>query len=357
MPRSAAQPPNGHDAARPNPPFAGRSEGTISGAILLRIVTFATARGHDADALCRSVGLRREALQDPNSRFPYGVALTLGNRTAEVTGDPNIGLHMAQSIGDPTAYDAGILLLMASPNIRVALMRATEHQRYWGDGERYRLVPVAAGLSVRYAFPASGQVDRRHIDECAMAELALGLRALAGAQLVPRVVRFRHLAPADVTEHEAIFRCPMEFGAADTEIEFDDAALDAPMTHANEAYAAIFETQVKQALARLPGASGLADDVRAVARAVLAGGKCTLEGTASILGVSVRTLQRKLHAEGTSFGELVDAVRLELATAYLDKGLPVQEIAWLLGFSDASAFHHAFKRWTGRTPAQGRSGA
>jgi AraC-like DNA-binding protein len=61
-----------------------------------------------------------------------------------------------------------------------------------------------------------------------------------------------------------------------------------------------------------------------------------------------------LQAEGTSFAELVDALRREMAAAYLDQRVPVQEIAWLLGYAEPSAFHHAFKRWTGTTPEQAR---
>jgi AraC-like DNA-binding protein len=91
------------------------------------------------------------------------------------------------------------------------------------------------------------------------------------------------------------------------------------------------------------------------ARAALAGGECTLAGTARVLGVSVRTLQRRLRSDGTSFAELVEALRREMAFEYLDKQLPLQEIAWLLGYSEPSAFHHAFKRWTGLTPEQARA--
>jgi AraC-like DNA-binding protein len=336
-------------------PRATHPGGSISGRVLLRIADFVTTHGYDAEALYRSLGLSLSALSEPDARVPYPVAESLGERAAELTKDANIGLHLAQYVRDTRAYDAGVLMLMASPSIRVALERMARYQRYWGDGERCTLVPAPGGTCVRYALPGPALGSRRHTDECAMAEIVIGVRFLSAQDLAPRVVRFRHASPPDTREHEALFRCSLEFATAHTEVEFDDATLDLEMQHANEAYCAIFEQQVEHALARLPGQSAMAADVRAIARAALAGGQCTLAGTARMLRVSVRTLQRRLNAEGTSFGELLDALRRELAVAYLAKDVAVQDIAYLLGYADATAFHHAFRRWTGTSPEQARA--
>jgi AraC-like DNA-binding protein len=185
-----------------------------------------------------------------------------------------------------------------------------------------------------------------------MAEIALGVRFLAGASLVARAVRFKHAPPRDTREHAMVFGCPIAFDAAHTEIVFDDQVLEARMPHANEAFFAIFEQQIERALARLPRASSAGDDVRAAARAALASGDCTLSSAARALGTSTRTLQRRLEREGTSFGAIVEALRRELATAYLDRGLPIPEVASLLGYADTTAFHHAYRRWTGTSPSR-----
>lgn len=329
--------------------------GTIAARVLIRLVDFVAARGHDPDELCRRAGLHHAALRVEGARVPYGAAEALGLRAAEMTRDENLGLHLAQDVPARVGYDAGLLLLMASPSLRAGLHRMVRFQRYWGDGQRSTLHPSPGGLRVRYAVIGSDPAARRHGDECAMAEVVVGMRALSGREVTPRVVRFRHGAPADTAEHAALFGCALEFGAEHTELDLDDATLDGPLPHANEAYASIFQAQVEAALASLPGESGLADDVRAAARASLAGGACTLAGTARVLGVSARTLQRRLGERGTSFAALVDALRRELALEYLDQGVAVQEVAFLLGYAEASAFHHAFKRWTGRTPERARA--
>lgn len=329
---------------------ATHTEGTISARMAVRVVDFAARRGHDPEALCRDVGLSLRALRDPEGRVPYALAEALGERALELTADANFGLHLAQDVGDVSAYDAGVLMLMASPTVRVALERMERHQRYWGDGERSTLLPVPGGLVVRYVLASNTPGAQRHADECALAEVTLGVRMLAAAQVVPRVARFRHASPRDTREHEALFGCRLEFGASCTEIVFDDAALDLTLRHANAAYCDIFQKQVERALARLPPRTRVSAAAREAARFALTAGQCNLAATARALGIGTRTLQRRLRAEDTSFHALVDSLRRELALAYLDQQVAIQEIASLLGYADVTAFQHAFRRWTGETP-------
>ena len=266
----------------------------IAAKMVLRVVEFCRKRGHDADALCRGVGLTLEVLSEPDARVDYATVARLGVRALAVTRDQNFGLHLAQDVQDTGSFDAGLLLLMASPSVRVAFERMASYQRYWGDGNRATLHAAAGGLTVRYVLAGAEGEYARHSYECAMAEIALGARVLTGKPLLPRTVRFRHAAPRETGEHHQLFGCTLEFGAAYDEITFDDAVLDEPMPHANAAFCAIFEQQVEKALARLPATTTASGAVREVARAALAGGRCTLNGTASALSVSVRTLQRRL---------------------------------------------------------------
>jgi len=331
--------------------------GLISSRVVVRVVDFAAARGHDPEQLCRNAGVSLDTLRDPNARIPFALAERIGMCAAELCNDPNIGLHLAQDVRNPQVFDAGILLMMASPTLGVSFERMERFQRFWADGERFarRPTPNGDGMCLR-ALKRDALGDyQRHSEECAMAEFILGARVLTELDVAPRIVRFRHAVPADTSEHAALFRCPLEFDAEYAEIELDQAVLDLPLPHANETYRAIFQQQVERALARLPAKSGIAAEVRAAAQAALSSGDCSLDGTARVLGISARTMQRKLRAEGTSFAELIDALRREMAAAYLDKQVPVPEIAWLLGYAEPSAFHHAFKRWTGTTPEQLRA--
>jgi AraC-like DNA-binding protein len=329
-------------------------EGGIAGRMVLRVLDFAAARGHDAEALSERVGISLSALRESDARVPYPVVATLGIHLETVLQDPNWGLHLATDVRDAKHFDVGVLMLMASPNVRGALERLVRFQRYWGDGDRAQLVPAAGGACLRYVAPSALTRSARHTDECALAEVVLGVRTLTGTTASPRAVRFRHAAPRDVAEHRALFDCALQFDASHVETEWGDDVLALAMPHANATYCHMFESQVSAALGRLPERPGVSAAVRDIARTALSGGRCTLAGTARSLAITPRTLQRRLKAEQTSFEEVVEALRRELALAYLDQDFPLREVAWLLGYRDASAFHFAFKRWHGATPEQVR---
>ena len=332
--------------------------GAIAGPIAVRLLDFAAARGHDPEQLCREHGLVLSQLRDPRSRVSYTVIDQVGLRVLELTQDPNLGLHLAFDVRDAATFDAGVLLMMSSPSLRDALSRMQDYQHYWADSVRTVLSSTPRGAVVRYLRQEPLNVIQRHSDECALLEILLGARRLTGdSQLTPLAVRFRHHAPADTREHVALFGLTPEFGAECCEIELSDASLDLRLPQANEAFRLFFQEQVERALSQLPGASGLRAEVRALAQATLSNGRCSMAETARTLGISTRTLQLRLQAEGTTLAELLDALRRELAHRYLAEALPLQQIAWLLGYADVSAFHHAFKRWTGLTPEQARERA
>src|SRR6185436_7052765 len=92
--------------------------GTLSARVVVRIVEFCRARGHDGDALCRAVGLAAAALAEPEARISYEVVARLGARALEILGDENFGLHLAADVRDTKSFDAGVLMLMASPTVR-----------------------------------------------------------------------------------------------------------------------------------------------------------------------------------------------------------------------------------------------
>lgn len=323
---------------------------TMAARVLLRVVARCRAQGHDAEALCRSAGTSLAALMAEDARVDYAVAARLGERALALTGDPDFGLELARDVSDTRNYDAGLLLMMASPSVRVAIERALDRQRYWGDGERLTRAHFPAGLALRYRLPLGEGSYARHADECALAELALGVRALSGLPLYPSAVSFRHTRPARLVVHHELFGCALTFGAPHTEIAFCDAVLDTPLPHANAAFAAIFAERVERAVSALPVAGSAREHVRSVARTALASGVCDLGRTARALRTSERTLQRRLLAEGTSFQAVIEALRRELSEEYRARGLALSEVAELLGYADVTAYHHARRRWMALAP-------
>jgi AraC-like DNA-binding protein len=324
---------------------------TLSARVLLRVVEFCRRRGHDGNELCRRAGLSLEQL-GPETRIPYAAVARLSLLALELTGDPDFGLHLAEDVGETRDYDPGLLALMASPTVGAALERLRVMQRYWGDGARASFHSAPSGLVICYRLLGAEGEYARHADECALAELALGVRVVSERPLCARVVRFRHRTPASTQAHRRLFACPIEFGAPETQIEFSREVLETPLPHANPTYLANFERQVAATLSRLPDLATASASVREACRTRLATGGCTVATTARLLGSSARTLQRRLRAEGTSFARVLDELRHELALEELARQTPLAEIAARLGYADVSAFHHAFRRWTGSSPAR-----
>ena len=195
----------------------------------------------------------------------------------------------------------------------------------------------------------------RHDCEMTLAIAVSFARRVTGVDWTPREVSFRHSRPQSVAEHERIFRSPVRFGRPSNELIFDSSLLALPMAKADAGLCAILDRHARELLAKSPRRGGLAERVRRLLGEALNGGDPRQEAVSQKLGISVRTLQRRLSEEGTSHQDLLDEVRSELSRRYLQESkLAICEVAYILGFSEPSAFHRAFRRWTGVTPKEFR---
>jgi AraC-like DNA-binding protein len=191
--------------------------------------------------------------------------------------------------------------------------------------------------------------------EYAFASLMLTGRSASGRTHAPHMVEFAFEEPADTSEQTRVFQCPIRWGATRTAIAFSAGQLDTPLAHANPALSATLHRHAEQLLAGMSSSRTFASRVREHVVAALQTAEPTAEDVARGLKMSERTLRRRLQEDGTSFTDLVSDVRRELSLSYLnDQRLSLTEIAFLLGFSNVSAFHRAFRRWTGVTPSEHR---
>jgi AraC-like DNA-binding protein len=170
-------------------------------------------------------------------------------------------------------------------------------------------------------------------------------------------VEFQHSKPQATSEHERLFRCPVIFNAPFNKLTFNSASLDLPIEQADEGLCRMLDRHAQELLAKYPPRDTVTDNARTVITRELNGGNPSLEHVAAQLGLSERTLQRKLQELGTSHNDLVEQIRRDLAMRYLQEpDMAICEVAYLTGFSEPSSFHRAFKRWTGVTPGEFRQG-
>jgi AraC-like DNA-binding protein len=165
--------------------------------------------------------------------------------------------------------------------------------------------------------------------------------------------------PADaLAELQSSIGCPLRFNEGETRLVLSRAALERPVVAPNQGLFAYLERHAEALQARVRASASIASRVRELLTLCLREGEPDQGAVARQLAVSERTLQRRLQDEGVTFAGLLDEVRADLSRMYLgDPQLAVFEIAFLLGYSEPSAFNRAFRRWTGQTPSEFRGSA
>jgi AraC-like DNA-binding protein len=198
-------------------------------------------------------------------------------------------------------------------------------------------------------------VTRPYAEYC-FAAFLLHVRGVTGVDFPIRRVTFVQRRPAEIAEHERIFGCPVVFEAEHNRMLIDRVVWETPTTNANPGMLQVLSEHADLLLQKLPKGPDLVERTRKAIGERLRGADSSLESVARELGMSARSLQRHLRELGYTYNALADEVRAATARLYLEQpDIAVSEVAYLLGFADASTFNRAFKRWTGSTPARSRA--
>jgi AraC-like DNA-binding protein len=327
---------------------------TIQARSVEKIVRFAAERGVDTDSLYESVKLDPSVQLDPDNRIPFSQLVALYESAAQLTGDYNFGIHVGETV-DPKAFDVVGYTALSSSTLGDAFTRVARYHSIWTDGATFTLERSEPTSAIVYKYVDETIREHRHDSEMTFATVVTLCRVVSDANWTPVTVEFQHQAPANILEHSNVFRCPVKFSAATNRLVFKSSSLLQPVATADSQLCAVLDRHAEELLARFPPRDSLVDQVRRIVGSALNGGDPSLEHVATQMSLSARTLQRKLHELGTSHNELLDQMRHELAMRYLrEREMAICEVAYLLGFSEASSFHRAFKRWTGVTPKEFR---
>lgn len=313
------------------------------------MLAYLAARGYDSAAFLKGQGVDPIVFRDPEARLPHAVAVSLWQAASQLTNDSNIGLHVAQGIR-PGVYGVLDYAVRTCTTLGEGLRLLSRYHRFLHDvaDVRLRIEHERAILSHHLPFPGG---PPRPVSEYVVAGWLLTSRQATGLNWIPLEARFPHSEPDDIFEYEELFACKLQFGCERSELVFARELLDTPLLKAEATLQAILEAQVVALIQKLPKGEATTDAVRRHVAGEVGEGQPTLEQIAPRLHMSPRTLHRRLQKEGTSFRQILGEVRRELASHHLmERRLAIGEIAFLLGFSEPSAFHRAFKRWTGHTP-------
>jgi AraC-like DNA-binding protein len=269
--------------------------------------------------------------------------------------DDCLGFTLARDF-DPREIGLLYYVMASSQTLGEALKRLARYSKVtnealvFGYREGNRLI-----ISLSYS-GVPRHSDRHQIEFCMFGLLRI-CRLLTGQNIVPQHFSFSHHRSQAIPEMARFVGTKMEFGSDRDEFALNLDARELPLVHSDSYLNDLLVNYCEAALAdRRDDTSQLRTKVENAIASVLPHGKVLVEDIARSLGMSERTLARKLSDEGLNFTQILQQLRRDLAVRYLDdRKLHVSKIAWLLGFREVSAFTHAYKRWTGKTPSQMRT--
>ncbi len=329
------------------------AEPSIAAGLARGLADLAVARGADRKALLQAAGLAADALDDQDHRLPFSAYVALMRAAKAMTGDPALALHYGEAV-DVAEFSIVGLIGQASATVTEAFAQLNRYVRLIvevdgvADGARFKLRFERGGVWMEDT--RANPNDFPELTESAFAHLICGTRQF-GTTPLALAVHVTHADPGYRPEYERILGAPVTFEAEWNAIRVDPTWADNQVARLPRYAFGVLTDRADALLADLETAKSLTGRVDASLLPILHTGEAGMDRIAAELGMSRQTLLRRLKAEGTTFEKVLDQLRRRMALGYLRGGkASINEIAYLVGFSDPAAFSRAFKRWTGMSP-------
>lgn len=336
-----------------------KREATLATSLVIDFLGFLERQGHPLTEVCRAADIDPAIVNEPNSRVPASYMERLWPLAEQLTGNAAVGLHSAEAY-NPGALSIVGYVILSCRTAGDALSCLSRYAPLLNEGLRVELIENEHRTVCRFTPTADVDSflhrDARQVMETLAAGTVVTLRRLATAPLNPLAVTFRHRAPASTIEHARILGPAVHFEHDEDSVIYDSRALRIPFISMDPSLLDVFEGDAQRKLASLAERGGISGRVLTLLGARLKGMVPPLSEVASELAMSERSIQRSLTEEKTSYRQLVDEVRKGLAIEHLSRpGTSAADVAFLLGFSEPSAFTRAFRRWTGAAPTEFRA--
>jgi AraC-like DNA-binding protein len=309
------------------------------------------AAGWDSAALLAEAGVDIRALDSPTVRCPLTVSVQVWKIALEATGDPAFGIKAASYIKN-TSFHALSYGISASSTLKEAFERAQRYSHLVSNVVEYDF--SRRGAEYHFIMEITADVPDESVD-CLVAAYLRMCRSLIGRDFSPLRIDMRRPRPSKIDDFEALLRAPLHFNAPQNRMIFDADSIERLLDAGNPELARHNDAIALQYLSQIDR-DNIQLRVRQILVQRLPGGEPSQEDVAELLTMSARTLQRKLGDSGNSYKGILDETRRELALAYLSGSrYSISDMTYLLGFSAASCFTRAFRRWTGQSPSGWRA--
>jgi AraC-like DNA-binding protein len=326
---------------------------SVSVTVLSQMFLYLRSLDVDIDAFLRSLGVAPESVRLPDAYIPVETYLLIQDKAAEYVNDPYFGLHMGE-YAEAGSWSILGYMMMNCKTLGEAFEKSGRYSRIIGNLIEGRGEWHINKIKVIFFTPPHAPKMSRHCFEATLSSSVRMLRTLTGKQIDPLEVRFSYPPPESNAEYARIFRCPVLFGQKEISMTAKASIANTPILMANPALLAHFEKYAQDFLAEMERKDATTCAVTRIVLARLDDETLSIEKVAKEMSVSVRTLQKRLEEEGIVFSDLLRDIRQRLAKKYLRENYSVEQITYLLGFSEPSVFRKAFKKWSGVTPREYR---
>lgn len=314
--------------------------------------------GLDIEPLLKKSGLSVQQVINAHFRIAVEKQIRFLNLVADAIPDEFLGVRVAECAD---LRELGLLyyVLASSSTLSDALKRFSRYSTIHNEGVQITYRESNNKVSMTFNHVGVARLDDRHQIEFFAVILLRLCRQLTGRNLSPIAIKFIHRRRQLPAKLKSLFGCNVAFGSDLDDVTYALSLKDTAVVNGDPYLNRLLVKYCEEALSsrRVRSHTWQLKVENAIAP-LLPHGQADMAEVAQRLGVSRRTLTRRLASEGHRFGDLLDRLRSDLAKRYLqEQDLPISEVAWLLGYQETSAFHHAFKRWTGKTPTQERAAA
>ncbi len=331
------------------------AEPSVAAGVARGLMRFAVSKGADQTFLAERSQINAADLADQDNRIPFAKYVALMRAAKESSHDDALALHYGEAANIAEHSIVG-LIGQACETIMEAFVQLNRYVRLVvdvdvGTAERFQLRHERGGLW--FIDTRKEPNDFPELTESSFTQLVCGARSFRDIPKTPfvRAVHFTHSAPSYRGEYERIFQAPVTFDSDRNAMSVDETWLTHRIAILPRYAFGVLSEHADALLKSLERSTSTKGRVESLLMPILHTGNPDMGAIAAKLGVSRRTLSRKLKMEGTSFVTLLDELRHQLALHYLScKRASVNETAYLLGFSDPTGFSRAFKRWTGSSP-------
>ena len=329
----------------------------VSGQVIKTFLSTYSSLGYCTDELNNSLDFNLNDCTHPDKRVECRLIGEIKRTAFSLSNDPKIFLYEGKFFNPSMIGFIGYLMIN-SPTLREGIRKVVEHQKIIGDGVRHYLDEHSDGsadFKVVIVDEAIKEFQIHIIESISSVKMAF-ISHMLGPDAKAIEMHFEYDQPEYIDLYQEVFSCPLIFNSNKNSMKINSSILDQPLKSGNPKFFQFFEDQLKKQLSELEENNSILSQINNILIELRTSGDFSIDIVASKLNMGTRTLQRRLKDEGVNYNNVLQTFKKTIAENYIKQNnFSISEIAYMLGFSEPSAFHRFFKKWTGKTPKEFRA--